>query len=106
MPVRTSSLRTLRNIFAIECFIDELASAAGQDPIDFPGQSASARNCRAEVLGFGGGSGDTTAPDDNGRRTRERSQNPDSPVQVVGAGYLDQDAISQLTEQERKRLVQ
>lgn len=38
MPIRTSSLRTLGghgNIFAIECFMDELALAAGQDPIDF-----------------------------------------------------------------------
>jgi nicotinate dehydrogenase subunit B len=38
MPIRTSSLRTLGghgNIFAIECFMDELALAAGQDPIEF-----------------------------------------------------------------------
>ena len=38
MPIRTSSLRTLGghgNIFAIECFMDELALAAGQDPIAF-----------------------------------------------------------------------
>ena len=38
MPVRVSALRTLgayANVFAIESFIDELASAAGADPVEF-----------------------------------------------------------------------
>jgi nicotinate dehydrogenase subunit B len=38
MPVRTSSLRSLGahlNVFAIESFMDELASAARQDPVRF-----------------------------------------------------------------------
>jgi CO/xanthine dehydrogenase Mo-binding subunit len=38
MPIRTSSLRTLGghgNIYAIECFMDELALAVGQDPVEF-----------------------------------------------------------------------
>jgi nicotinate dehydrogenase subunit B len=38
MPLRTSSLRTLggyANVFAIESFMDELALAAGKDPLDF-----------------------------------------------------------------------
>jgi len=38
MPVRTSTLRSLgamANIFAIECFIDELAEAAGADPVAY-----------------------------------------------------------------------
>jgi CO/xanthine dehydrogenase Mo-binding subunit len=38
MPVRTSALRTLGaqgNVFAIECFIDEVATERGEDPVAF-----------------------------------------------------------------------
>lgn len=38
MPIRTSSLRTLGaqgNVFAIECFLDEIAAARGEDPVEF-----------------------------------------------------------------------
>ena len=38
MPVRTSSLRTLggfANVFAAESFVDELADAAGEDPVNY-----------------------------------------------------------------------
>ena len=38
MPLRTSALRTLgayANVFALESFIDELAAAAGADPVEF-----------------------------------------------------------------------
>lgn len=38
MPLRVSSLRTLgayANVFAIESFMDELAAAAGADPVEF-----------------------------------------------------------------------
>jgi CO/xanthine dehydrogenase Mo-binding subunit len=38
MPVRTSALRTLGaqgNVFAIECFLDEIATKRGEDPIKF-----------------------------------------------------------------------
>ena len=38
MPIRTSALRTLGaqgNVFAIESFIDEVASARGEDPVAF-----------------------------------------------------------------------
>jgi len=38
MPIRTSALRTLGaqgNVFAIECLLDEIATARGEDPIAF-----------------------------------------------------------------------
>jgi CO/xanthine dehydrogenase Mo-binding subunit len=38
MPLRTSALRTLgayANVFALESFVDELAAAAGADPVEF-----------------------------------------------------------------------
>ncbi|MDO9297929.1 xanthine dehydrogenase family protein molybdopterin-binding subunit, partial [Bradyrhizobium sp.] len=38
MPIRTSALRTLGaqgNVFAIECFLDELAAERGENPVDF-----------------------------------------------------------------------
>jgi nicotinate dehydrogenase subunit B len=38
MPIRTSALRTLGaqgNVFAIECFLDEVAAERGEDPIEF-----------------------------------------------------------------------
>src|SRR5260370_23554204 len=38
MPVRTSALRTLGaqgNVFAIECFLDEIAAERGDDPVAF-----------------------------------------------------------------------
>ena len=38
MPIRTSALRTLGghcNVFAIECFLDEIATTRGEDPVAF-----------------------------------------------------------------------
>jgi nicotinate dehydrogenase subunit B len=38
MPIRTSALRTLGaqgNVFAIECFLDEVAAERGEDPVAF-----------------------------------------------------------------------
>ena len=38
MPIRTSALRTLgaySNVFALESFFDEAASAAGADPVEY-----------------------------------------------------------------------
>jgi nicotinate dehydrogenase subunit B len=37
-PIRTSALRTLGaylNVFATECFVDEVAAAAGRDPVEY-----------------------------------------------------------------------
>ncbi|RJF60432.1 filamentous haemagglutinin family protein [Rhodopseudomonas palustris] len=62
-----------------------------------------------EFLGFGGG--DRNGDDDKDRRRSQlrpdepRSQDPSSPVQVIGAGALDQAALDRLTPQERQRLV-
>jgi filamentous hemagglutinin len=51
-----------------------------------------------EVIGFGGASGEGPKPDDDERRTREqRSYNPNSAVQFVGAGSL--------SEEQRQRLI-
>jgi nicotinate dehydrogenase subunit B len=63
MPVRTSSLRSLGaflNVFAIESFMDELAGAAGADPVDFRLAHLSdprARRVIEEVARFSGWAG-------------------------------------------------
>jgi hypothetical protein len=60
-----------------------------------------------EVLGYGGGG--EPNEDDNKRNPPgedKRAQNPASPVQVLGAGRLEQAAINRLTPDERRRLVQ
>ncbi|HJY03691.1 MAG TPA: molybdopterin cofactor-binding domain-containing protein, partial [Streptosporangiaceae bacterium] len=60
MPVRTSSLRSLGahlNVFAIESFMDELAAAAGADPVAFRLAHLSdprARQVLAEAAGMAG----------------------------------------------------
>ncbi|WP_211908375.1 filamentous haemagglutinin family protein [Tardiphaga alba] len=62
-----------------------------------------------EVLGYGGGSGDDDERKREQLRTEprdeRRTQNPNSPVQVLGAGRLEQAALDQLTPEERRRLV-
>jgi CO/xanthine dehydrogenase Mo-binding subunit len=63
MPIRTSSLRSLGaflNVFAIESFMDELAGAAGVDPVDFRLahlSDARARRVIEEVARFSGWAG-------------------------------------------------
>jgi CO/xanthine dehydrogenase Mo-binding subunit len=51
-PVRVSSLRGLgamANVFAIECFIDELAERAGQDPVAYRLSLTADRRARAVI---------------------------------------------------------
>lgn len=52
MPIRTSAIRALggfTNVWAIECFMDELALAAGLDPVAFRLQHLSDARARAVV---------------------------------------------------------
>jgi CO/xanthine dehydrogenase Mo-binding subunit len=52
MPLRVSALRTLgayANIFAIECFLDELATGAGIDPVAFRLQHLRDERARAVI---------------------------------------------------------
>ena len=62
-----------------------------------------------EVLGYGGGSGDTPDKSDEERRRGsegKRSYNTNNPFQVVGAGSLNQMADRYLTEEEKRALRQ
>ncbi len=52
MPIRTSAIRTLggyANVWAIECFMDELAHASGQDPVAFRLAQLSEPRARAVI---------------------------------------------------------
>ena len=54
MPIRTSSLRSLGahlNVFAIESFMDELAAAAGRDPVQFRLDHLTDRRARQVLTG-------------------------------------------------------
>ena len=71
MPVRASTLRALgayANVFAIESFMDELAAAAGVDPVEFRLRHLSDVRARAVV---------EAAADRAGWRSRERSREGD-----------------------------
>jgi CO/xanthine dehydrogenase Mo-binding subunit len=69
LPLRLSSLRALggfANVFAIESFMDELAEAAGADPVEFRLRHLTDPRARAVVehaakLGWRGGSGQSFA---------------------------------------------
>ena len=60
MPVRVSALRTLgayANVFALESFIDELAAAAGADPVEFRIRHLSDPRARAVIEAAAGKAG-------------------------------------------------
>jgi hypothetical protein len=60
-----------------------------------------------EVLGYGGGSGDTPDKSDEERRRRtldQRSYNPNGAVQVLGHGDLSEQEKQLLNEDEKRRL--
>jgi CO/xanthine dehydrogenase Mo-binding subunit len=72
MPLRTSALRSLggfANVFAIESFMDDLASAAGRDPVEY--RLAHLRDPRGraviEAVVRNSGWADWDAPDSVGR---------------------------------------
>jgi nicotinate dehydrogenase subunit B len=69
MPVRTSSMRglgALANVFAIECFMDELAEAAGEDPVAYRLSLLSDSRAR-RVVEAAARLGQWTSPPANGR---------------------------------------
>jgi nicotinate dehydrogenase subunit B len=71
MPIRTSAIRSLGahfNVFAIESFMDELADAAGADPLDFRLARLEDERARAVLLAAADAAGwgrrqDTAAAD-------------------------------------------
>jgi nicotinate dehydrogenase subunit B len=73
MPVRTSALRTLgayANVFAIESFMDELAAAAGADPVAF--RLAHTRDPRARAVIEAAAKAANWKPGEKGNGTRGR----------------------------------
>jgi CO/xanthine dehydrogenase Mo-binding subunit len=73
MPVRVSALRTLggyANVFALESFMDELASAAGQDPVEFRLRHLSDPRAKAVIEAVAARSGWKPGEPSDGRRGR------------------------------------
>jgi nicotinate dehydrogenase subunit B len=72
-PIRTSALRTLgayANVFAIESFMDELAAAAGADPLAF--RLAHTRDARARAVIEAVAKAANWKPGEKGNGTRGR----------------------------------
>jgi nicotinate dehydrogenase subunit B len=73
MPIRVSALRTLgayANVFALESFMDELAAAAGADPVAFRLAHMKDPRARAVIEAVAGKAGWTTGEKGNGTRGR------------------------------------
>jgi nicotinate dehydrogenase subunit B len=73
MPVRVSALRTLggyANVFALESFMDELAAAAGLDPVEFRLRHLSDPRARAVVEAVASKAGWRAGQPGDGKRGR------------------------------------
>ncbi len=73
MPVRVSALRTLgayANVFALESFVDELAAAAGADPLEFRLRHLTDPRGRAVLEAVAAMAGWTPRAKGDGRRGR------------------------------------
>jgi CO/xanthine dehydrogenase Mo-binding subunit len=73
MPLRTSALRTLGaygNVFALECFMDELAAAVGTDPVAFRLRHLADPRGRAVIETAAAKAGWTTGLHSDGRHGR------------------------------------
>ena len=73
MPLRVSALRSLgayANIFAIECFLDELAAEAGADPVAFRLQHLGDERARAVIEAAAAAAGWTAGAAGDGARGR------------------------------------
>jgi len=73
MPVRVSALRTLggyANVFAIESFMDELAAAAGLDPVEFRLRHLADPRAKAVIEAVASKSGWRAGQPGDGRRGR------------------------------------
>ena len=69
LPLRTSALRTLggfANVFAIECFLDELAEAAGVDAVEFRLRHLDDARGKACLRAVADGLYKTTKPENRG----------------------------------------
>ena len=71
MPLRTSALRTLgayANVFALESFMDEMAAAAGADPIEFRLKHLTDPRARAVIEAVAARAGYQASKAGDGRR--------------------------------------